>query len=224
MGKVELPFEVEIGDMAPALLLGLLEDGLWLDGHTIHHYVPAEETDPNTGVPIPFPVGESHRETVTVNDSGGVAIGGIDVLRIRLNTVRLSAYAVTDDQDAAGQFAAALESVLADIGVLDEPAGADAAKGVEPNDVLAAGIQPEDLHKDAWKAAGYERDDLFDWWFRWGRIPYSALDDLAPMVGVAKKTLQNNLNYYRARAGGDKPLPDDESKFSGKSSRKTGKM
>lgn len=58
---------------------------------------------------------------------------------------------------------------------------------------------------------GWAWDDVFDWWYRGGRLHFRHLKDLAPLLGVAEKTIYNRHDDYKKQYD-EKPKPDDESR------------
>lgn len=63
---------------------------------------------------------------------------------------------------------------------------------------------------------GYGWDDLFDWWYRGGKLNplYNTLNKLAAEIGLAGGTVHNNHSEYKAQYG-EKGKPDNQSKFAG---------
>ena len=63
---------------------------------------------------------------------------------------------------------------------------------------------------------GYDWDDVFDWWYRGGRLYFSKLKEMARVLGVVEKTIYNRHSPYKAQYG-ESPKPDGESKYSASS-------
>jgi hypothetical protein len=59
----------------------------------------------------------------------------------------------------------------------------------------------------------YTWNDLFDWWYRIGKLDFHDLKDLAPAVMRSEQTVYNNHTLY-TKSYGEEPIPDNESRFS----------
>lgn len=61
-------------------------------------------------------------------------------------------------------------------------------------------------------------DDLFDWWYRGGRVEFPTLKEVAGLVGMSSKTVYNHHSNYKAEHG-PSALPNTKSKFAGSSGK-----
>ena len=63
---------------------------------------------------------------------------------------------------------------------------------------------------------GFIWDDVFDWWYRGGRMQpsYQMLKGMAIPLAVQPGTIWNQHSNYKAQFG-TQPLPDERSKFIG---------
>lgn len=70
-----------------------------------------------------------------------------------------------------------------------------AKRGREPVIVEGLGAMPIPNENGAtW-------DDLFDWWYRGGRLQYPTVKDLASAIGKAPGTVSNNHMHYKEQHG-----------------------
>lgn len=61
-------------------------------------------------------------------------------------------------------------------------------------------------------SGGYEWDDVFDWYYRGGRLRHPNLKALASQIGLSEKTIYNNHSLYKEQYG-EQPKPDTSSKY-----------